>query len=444
VSNRFDRQRDIAAHVGDVRSRFERDRDRILYSSALRRLSGVTQVVAPTEGQLIHNRLTHSLEVMQIGRGLGEYLLHQPEGPERASAAGGLDVAVVEAAGLAHDLGHPPFGHVAETALKRCLAKEDGKPIEGCDPTNLFEGNAQSFRILTRLAVRYDDFPGLNLTRAVLCATLKYPWVRAEAPDGLEKWGAYTTELEDLIWARELVPAGMEKKRSLEAAVMDWADDVAYAVHDMEDFVRAGLIPLDRLVVDSEERDRFLEGEFKRRNVEAGSAKAESIRTVFAELMEFGPSSTPYRGTHGNRAELRSFTSYLVNRYITAVSLVASGYGEDAMSIADFALEEVAVLKGLTWFYVINSRSLAAQRRGQQRLVHQVFSDLMEAALSIKEIDWAIFPEYYRERLVEGASDDDKPRIVADVISGMSEAQLIGLHQRLTGTELGSSKDPIL
>jgi dGTPase len=148
---------------GDQRKEFQRDRDRILYSSHFRRLAGVTQVANASEGHFFHNRLLHTLKVAQVGRRIAESLVAgDPNIP--------IDADVVETASLAHDLGHPPFGHAGESALSECIEKAGD--LEG------FDGNAQTFRILTRLAVRDDDCTGLNLTRASLAATIKYPWVR--------------------------------------------------------------------------------------------------------------------------------------------------------------------------------------------------------------------------------------------------------------------------
>src|SRR5271170_455642 len=149
---------------GDDRTEFQRDRDSILYSSALQRLSTTTQVVSGEQGRVFHNRLTHSLQVAQVGRRLAEKLkLKQPD----LATLYRLNEDVVEAACLAHDLGHPPFGHLAETALNKLARKSRG--IQG------FEGNAQSFRIVTVLAFRSEKFEGLNLTRQTLRAILKYP-----------------------------------------------------------------------------------------------------------------------------------------------------------------------------------------------------------------------------------------------------------------------------
>src|ERR1700722_18335562 len=156
-----------SSKTGDKRSPAQRDRDRLVYSSAFRRLAEVTQVVAAASGYVFHNRLTHSLQVAQVGRRLAEKLLRDL--PEDVSSLDvpSIDPDVVEAAGLAHDLGHPPFGHVIEYELND-LSKDFGG----------YEGNAQSFRILTRLAFHRYEYDGLNLTAATLAAVLKYPWFR--------------------------------------------------------------------------------------------------------------------------------------------------------------------------------------------------------------------------------------------------------------------------
>ena len=231
----------------DQRTESQRDRDRVLYASAFRRLGGVSQVASASERLVFHNRLTHTLEVAQIARRLAENVLRDQ--PDEAEALGGVDPDVVEAAALAHDLGHPPFGHVAEKRLDK-LVRESSN-------SDGFEGNPQSFRIVTKLSLRNQDFHGLNLTRATLNAILKYPWLRGT--DGApreDKWGAYSSESSEFQWARELGP---KDTKSLEAELMDWADDIAYSVHDLDDFYRAGLIPLDRILTDSDEQDSFLE-----------------------------------------------------------------------------------------------------------------------------------------------------------------------------------------
>ena len=237
--------------IEDQRGPFQRDRDRIIYTSAFRRLGWVTQVVSAQEGDPFHNRLTHTLEVAQIGKRLAEKL--SAEQSEEAAEVGGIEPEVVEAAALAHDLGHPPFGHAAERELDNLIRNEE--------VPDGFEGNPQSFRVVTKLAVRDRNSYGLNLTRATLNAILKYPWFRAVTPpERNRKWGAYNSEREEFEWIRGPEPRSFRK--SAEAELMDFADDIAYAVHDVEDFYRTGLIPLDRLGTNEDEVEKFLDGTF--------------------------------------------------------------------------------------------------------------------------------------------------------------------------------------
>lgn len=411
--------------ASDERTPFEKDRDRLIYSSNFQRLGRVTQVVAPNERFLTHNRLTHSLEVAQVARGLANSLLRSPGQQAAITAAGGIDASVVEAAALAHDLGHPPFGHVAETELDRLLVAA-GLP-EG------YEGNAQSFRIITKLGVRYPQIPGFNLTRATLNAVLKYPWQHGGNPDKPQKWGAYQTESAEFMWARELSPLPTQQV-GLEAALMDWADDVAYAVHDMSDFYRAGLIPLDRLANDEGERDRFMAVEMHRLRISPGNQDDE--RALFDGIAQWFPNDGPFTGTRLDRASLRSFSSLLISRYINAVSIQQQPDGVCSLAIDPDRDREVQLLKGLTWYYVINSPALTSQRFGQRSLIRALFGTLREAASSAHDVH--IFPPFYRAMLDVAADEPDRLRVVADYIASMSEGQVIEIHDRLTGQSMGS------
>jgi dGTPase len=226
----------------------------------------------------------------------------------------------------------------------------------------------------------------------------------------------------------------------LEAEIMDWSDDVAYAVHDMEDFFRAGLIPLDRLASDRHERERFLESESLRQR---DKVDATALKDAFDFVMKISPTLEPYRGRSKDRGLLRNFTSSLIDRYVSAVSLDPMANTDRSLVIDDAIRAEVAALKGLTWHYVIDSRSLTAQRFGQRSLVRSLFNILCNAAKS--ENDWHVFPEFYQEALADAASENEKVvRVVADLISSMAESQLIAMHQRLTGSSLGSAMDPIV
>jgi len=214
-----------------------------------------------------------------VGRRIAEKLVKETK-------AGGkpltdIDPDVVEAACLAHDLGHPPFGHAGETELDH-LATEHAL-------TDGFEGNAQSFRIITRLATASSARTGLNLTRATLNAVLKYPWLRNQNLKKRDKWGAYQSEEGFFLWARELAESSDEHKfdQSAEAHLMDLADDITYSVHDLDDFYRAGIIPLDRLRADRRERNRFYEGVFARRAGRLPEDMSENyLRGAFERLID--------------------------------------------------------------------------------------------------------------------------------------------------------------
>lgn len=445
----------------DQRDPYQRDRDRILYSSAFRRLAGVTQVVSPSEGHIFHNRLTHSLEVAQIARRLAERLRRGFSSASRS--LGGVNADVAEAAALAHDLGHPPFGHVAEKELDR-LVRTVGCLDDG------YEGNAQSFRIVTKLCVRknWPEFEkknkpgtgkakkprieakrgdyGLNLTRATLNAVLKYPW--CWGPDGKpqRKWGVYDTEVDVFEWAREMGPE--EGNQCIEAAVMDWADDIAYSIHDTEDFYRAGLIPLDRLSLYEDERNSFLEAVFKRWKMERRILSDETRKSLEDAFHEFGrelPITEPYRGTPQQRMTLRAFTASKIGELITETTLRARP--SEPLDIPPRLKNQVEIVKQLVWQYVILNPSLATQQRGYVCIIQKLFETYLDAA-NRGPSNWTIIPARYRQVLEdwreEAGADMPKARLVrniADAVSGLSDSEAISAYKRLTGISSGSIVD---
>jgi dGTPase len=427
-------------HAGDRaqdhRTPGERDRDRVLYTSALRRLGAVTQVVSPAEGILSHTRLTHTLEVAQIGRRIAERLGREAEA--EAKKVGGVDPDIVETAALIHDLGHPPFGHAVENELDR--------QVIGAGVADGFEGNPQSFRVVTRLATRNARFSGLNLTRAALNASLKYPWTRETSGYRKRKWGAYGTEKQEFDWARQLNDP-RDDSRSVEAELMDWADDIAYAVHDVEDFYRVGLIPLDRLRSDREEVRRFVSEAVKyladepRYKSQSWKETVEILIDAFLEVVRPTPASEPYRGTRRQRAGLRSYTAVLINTYVNAVSLVADEQPGKQVQISDTARDQVNILKQLTRYYVIENPALETQQYGQRRVVRELF-EIYKGALDSGD-DMGVFPLSHREESKVANGDEERIRIVSDLISSMTEQQLLKTHQRLVGLSPGSVMDVI-
>lgn len=433
--------------TSDNRHTFQRDRDRVLYSAAWRCLGHVTQVVSPTEGIVFHNRLTHTLEVAQIGRRIAERLL-DAEGEDKANLLGGLHPDVVETAALAHDLGHPPYGHAIETELNRLVSDytEDG-----------YEGNAQSFRIVTKLAVRRVAFEGLNLTRASLNAILKYPWLRAierddhrhkdNDVDGRKKWGVYDTEFDDYEWARRVLPTSQEK-RCLEAEIMDWADDVAYAIHDVEDFYRAGRIPLERFGEVGAEVEYFAEYVEQKLGEELNLDRTQ-IQDILVGLFGFGQAARPFVGARAQRSALKLSSSDLIADCVKKVSLAQRVDEEQLLVVPPDLRKQVEVLKQLTWFYVIDDRTIKTQQHGQRRVVRDLFGAYFDATGSSNRDLRGILPQGNLEDLEdherrEGPlNEEERARMVADIISSMTERQLLLTHRKLTGIELGSITDLI-
>lgn len=404
------------------RTETERDRDRVLYSSALKRLAHVTQVSAPETGLVFHSRLTHSIKVAQVARRLAERLKQTTRSGAAERAIEGLDVDAAEAAALAHDLGHPPFGHIAETELCRLAAGFGG-----------FEGNAQSFRILTRLALRSEQHLGLNLTRKTLLGIVKYPWLRDEEdPKRSKKWNAYVADQAAFRWVRAQDDG---PERSIEAELMDWADDVTYAVHDMDDFYRAGLVPLDRLCQPGPELESF-QDYIRSKEPQRADELCGAAEHAFRQLLAF---DTPYAGTASERINLRATGSGLISRYIEAPTVENDGRAA-VIAIDENLRNEVDILKSLIWYYVIERPSLGILQHGQQRVIRELYEIYDDAAL---KGEWRLFPSLYVERLKTTATTDDaKRRAVVDLISSMTEAGALEVYRRLTGMSVASLSDP--
>ena len=421
---------------GDSRKSFQVDRDRILYSSAFRRLAQITQVVTPHEGHVFHNRLTHSLKVAQVARRLAERLV--AEQPEIAIVICGVDPDVVESAALAHDLGHPPFGHTAEEQLDDCAVK--------AGLTDGFEGNAQSFRILTRLAIHRIDYYGLNLTRATLRAVLKYPWLRS--PDisskRHRKYSIYSLDSQAL----EFVKPKDKDTQSIEASIMDFADDITYSVHDLEDFYLAGLIPLELLATDWDEFDRFITAWLQESppNRVAKVVKANPHR--FQNFLDATYNlKGQYRpGSFEQKAQIKRISSQLIQTYIQSVEL-STEYGDRGyLKYNRNREEELKFLQRIVWSYVISDPRLATQRYGQKRIIKTLFEIYLEA---IRDRDLSFIPARFVKEFLEIEENADnkteinleKTRMAVDIIAGLSETEAVVQYRRLIGVSQGSFFD---
>lgn len=400
------------------RTAFQRDRARVLHSAALRRLAGKTQVVTPgVSGQVWdaspRTRLTHSLECAQVGRELG--------------AALGCDPDLVETACLAHDLGHPPFGHNGERALD-----------EVAGPCGGFEGNAQSLRLLTRLEPkRFTTDPrtgepasvGLNLTRAALDAATKYPWPRGGHPTdpASAKFGVYPDDLPVFHWLRQGAPP---HRRSFEAQVMDWADDVAYSVHDVEDGLHAGHLDPNVLAAEPERREIFAVA--ARRY--APGADPEELAEALDRLLDQEWWPHGYDGSAVAQARLKDATSQLIGRFCLAAETAtreAWGPGRLTRHRASLVVPhgtrlECAVLKAVADRYVIQ-REDQEKLRADQRIV---IAELAEALVS--RAPDGLDPQF-RSLYTAAADDAGRLRAVVDQIAALTDASARTLHARLTG-----------
>ncbi|MFG2131886.1 deoxyguanosinetriphosphate triphosphohydrolase [Streptomyces sp. NPDC048751] len=395
------------------RTAFQRDRARILHSSALRRLAGKTQVVTPGERSHVwdatpRTRLTHSLECAQVGRELG--------------AALGCDPDLVEAACLSHDLGHPPFGHNGEQALND-FAHDCGG----------FEGNAQSLRLLTRIEPKRftaEGSVGLNLTRAALDAATKYPWPRGAHPTdpASPKFGVYEDDRPVFDWARKDAPG---TRTCFEAQVMDWSDDVAYSVHDVEDGLHAGHIDPDRLHAEPERQEVFAVA--VGRYVPADTDPAELAEALDRlQNQEWWPHG--YDGSAAAQARLKDATSQLIGRFCLAAegaTRAAYGGGRLTRYAAELVVPretrlECAVLKAVADRYVMQ-RAEQTRLRADQRIVVTELAELLTARAPD-----GLDPQF--RALFDAAPDDRaRKRVIVDQIASLTDSSARSLHARLTG-----------
>jgi dGTPase len=378
------------------RSDFERDRARVLHSAALRRLAAKTQVVTAGSADFPRTRLTHSLECAQIGRELGREI--------------GCDPDLVDAACLAHDIGHSPFGHNGEFALD-----ELAKPCGG------FEGNAQSLRLLTRLEPKVAG-AGLNLTRATLDATLKYPWF-SEGPG--TKYGVYAEDAEVFGWIRAPAPAG---RRCLEAQVMDWADDVAYSVHDLEDGFHAGLITFKNL---NSSAERAVVSQTTATTYVGDDVSVAELSGVLDELLALDVWPASYDGGPETVAALKDVTSELIGRFCVAAqqATLAAHPGSLTRYAADLVVPrrqrlECALLKGITAHYVMSRAGVVAAQARERELLSELAFAVERAAPST--LDPLLRPAW------EAAADDAaRRRVVIDQIASLTDTSAIAWHHRL-------------
>ena len=396
----FDRARflDEPAKRGG-RTEFARDRARIIHSFALRRLAAKTQVAVPWATDFPRTRLSHSLECAQVGRELG--------------AALGADPDLMEGACLAHDIGHPPFGHNGEEALNQIAASCGG-----------FEGNAQSIRLLIRLEAKTvlpdGKSIGLNLTRASLDAATKYPWSRVE---NARKFGVYEDDLEIFNWYRSGVESG---KTSMEAQIMDWSDDVAYSVHDLEDSLVSGQIKLDQLSSDLPKLFKVAQQMY------LADITESEMQSALAALQKLSCWPRYYDGTHRSLARLKDLASQLIGRFAQAAEVATQEkYGDGDLTRYNANLVvpraqrvEVALLKSMAGHYVINASDSQIRYGEQQRLLTELVEAILESAPKTLE-------SFFLQDWQNAQTDQARLRVVIDQVASLTDPGAVALHKRL-------------
>lgn len=458
----------------DYRSTWRRDYARLIHSPSFRRLQGKRQLIPIQESDFFRNRLTHSLEVAQIAKSIAIRL----NSVESAFRTRPINTDIVEIASLAHDLGHPPFGHVGELALDDCMKDYGG-----------FEGNAQTLRILSKLEKRQtlsyeNDLPilvttsgqdnrlGLNLTARTLSSILKYdheiPQLSESRPnDGIIK-GYYKTERDVVKFIKKSlagtndIPPGEFK--TLECTIMDVADDIAYSTYDLEDLFKAGLLsPLSMIASSSDflntiaaKVESEIQGKFV--DLNATDKKCDSEYVLSALLDIFGDifteqqvvtaeehsemdetlaraviSSEAFRTSMAvaSKGYLRTdLTSQLVGRFIRGVG-VNSGYKHPCFYRAYLELDtlkKVEILKHFTFESVIKSPILETVKRQGTGIIKAIFSEIES------DRGYELLPEDFRLLYEQLDDSSEKKRVVCDFIAGMTDRQALEFHDRLFST----------
>ena len=393
------------------RSEFARDRARVLHSSALRRLGAKTQVLSPSGGDFARTRLTHSLEVAQVGREMALEL--------------GTDPDLVDMACLAHDLGHPPFGHNGETALNAWS-----------DAIGGFEGNAQTLRLLTRIEPKVfgsdgESF-GLNLTRASLDASCKYPWGRSEGitDEGggkSTKFGVYEDDLEVFNWLRE---GALPGQKCVEAQIMDFADDVAYSVHDFEDAIVSGFVKLPE-IADQAQHDYLID----QIQLWVGNTLTRNELELALERLQanvYWPEQ--FDSTGRDLGRLKNLTSSLIGSFVGRAtdrtletnSGTISRYSAQIITPVDVRAE-IAVLKGLVSVFLMSH----ASRRPFYEWQRAILTELSDALLSA---NGAHLDHYSSSAWLHAKTEAQQRRVIVDQIASLTDQSALTLHNRLVGS----------
>ena len=394
-----------------ARTEFARDRARVTHSSALRRLGAKTQVLQPGSGDFARTRLTHSLEVAQVGREMAVEF--------------GVDPDVVDSACLAHDLGHPPFGHNGEKALND-WAKDFGG----------FEGNAQTLRILSRIEQKVYSSEGiafgLNLTRATLDACCKYPWTKENAvadtgADRSLKFGVYADDVPVFDWIRIDAPVNA---KCFEAQIMDFSDDVAYSVHDFEDAVVEGFLKLGEL--DSKESE--IVSEIERWN--GHRIPRAELDKAMNRLQENRYWLTSWDGTPSQAGQLKNLTSSVIGSFVSRttdatfqanVDSTFGRYSADIVVPVEVSAE-IAIFKGLVSYFLMSTERRRPFYEWQRALLSEL-ADVLIAA------NGEYLDQYSQLQWSKAKTEEEKHRVIVDQIAVFTDAAALKMHDALIGSK---------
>jgi len=362
-----------------MRTPFQRDRDRIVHATAFRRLTHKTQVFLFHEGDHYRTRLTHTIEVAQIARAIARLLK--------------LDEDLTEALALAHDLGHPPFGHAGERALDAALAAFGG-----------FDHNAQSFKVVTRLERKYAAFDGLNLSLETLEGLVKHNGPLCGAACREARPGEHRILLAEIDGAGLTAALRLDAFASLEAQAAAVADDIAYVNHDIDDALRAGLLALDDLVAVP------LVGPFVLRAKATGADAGRLVyevnrRLITAMIDDVGQAA---------RARLKALAPRCAADIGTA--------GLTIVAFSDDFRRELAQLKAYLLEHVYRHERVMGVMRRAEHLVTDLFGHFLQSDAGLPE-RWA--------KMATGRDDARRAALVGDYIAGMTDRYAIEAHQRL-------------
>jgi dGTPase len=426
----------------DHRHPTERDRDRILHSSAFRRLQGKTQVFGIGQADFYRTRLTHSIEVAQLARAIANNML--VEEPALSSC---LAPELAEAVALGHDLGHPPFGHAGEKTLDECMKDVNSHTRLKGRGALRFEGNAQTFHVLVAAEPKSPAYPGLNLTRATLSGVMKYPY---EQDTGNDKF-IFASDVETARWALrdggKLVTAkqmerGTRPLTSIACQILDWADDCAYSIHDVEDALQAQFLrPGD--LADERFAQRVLKHYEETR--ESESVPRLALNQLRGRLRALKRRIRPPR-SGDERAHLKAALRNILNELVTEVAVKP----RPGIRRADFAWSLVvpeesrilsALCKSVIWEAVITDPRVAAMTTKGKEILHDLFY-LLLGELVEKKSD-ALFPRYYRPIIEEsmGKGEAEAARAVCNFLALLTDMDALRLHALLRGSKASSIFD---